>query len=89
MKEKTILRKAKKQHEVIVSADNLTAKNLGPTAQELYALMHLTSCDHAIKRWKDHWMICPVCAQPAELIVDPSYGIIAQTMHRSRKEITN
>lgn len=79
----------KKQHEIFVKADQLTGKNLGPTARELYELMHLTTCDHAVQRWKDHWLMCPVCAQPFGLVVEHGVGIIGQHMHKSRKEITH
>ncbi len=44
-------------------ADQLTAKNLGPTPMELFSLMHLTTCDLAVRSWKDHWTMCPVCCQ--------------------------
>jgi len=79
----------KKQHEIIVPIGKLTSSNLGPDPQELYALMHLTSCDHAIQRWKANWMICPVCNAPAELSIDGSGHVVGYVEHKSRKEITH
>lgn len=48
-------------YKVLVKKENLKTKGLFPTSQELYDLMHLVSCDHAEKRWKDEWSFCPVC----------------------------
>ena len=79
----------KKQHEILVPLGKLTSKNLGPTPQELFSLMHLTSCDHAIERWKDHWLVCPVCSEPQQLTYDQSGAIIGMTVHKSRKERVN
>ena len=81
--------KKPKQHEVLVPPGKLTSKNLGPTSIELYRLMHLTSCDHAIQGWKDHWLMCPVCAQPFGLAVDYGHGIVGTYTHKSREEITH
>lgn len=76
----------KKQHEIFVPPGKLTSKNLGPTPIELYELMHLTSCDHAIKRWKDHWLVCPVCNEPIQLAFDQNGVMIGMTLHKSRKD---
>lgn len=83
--------KTKKQHQIFVPVGKLTSKNLGPTPQELYSLMHLTSCDHAIQRWKPHWMMCPVCCAPFGLAIDTEFGsgIVGCHIHKSRKEITH
>ena len=83
--------KGKKQHEIFVPIGQLTSKNLGPTSRELYELMHLTSCDHAIQRWKEHWMMCPVCGSAFSLIIDVEFGsgIVSAIRHKTRKEITH
>lgn len=51
-------------YKILVQKENLTSRGSLPSSQELYDLMHLTSCEHAIQRWKDHWQFCPVCLQP-------------------------
>jgi hypothetical protein len=74
--------KAKKpQYEILVKKDQLTSKNLSPTPQELYDMMHLTSCEHAIKRWKEEWILCPVCSQAS------SGGDADIYVHKTRKEL--
>lgn len=51
----------KPQYEIVVEKKDLATRSLSPTSQELFDLMHLTSCEHAVQRWKDAWLICPVC----------------------------
>lgn len=75
-----------KQHEIFVKKENLTSQNLSPTSIELFEMMHLTSCEHAIKRWKEEWITCPVCSQPFQYGLD-SYGIVAMQPHKQRKDI--
>ncbi len=72
----------KPQHEILVQKKDLTTRSLSPSSEELFDLMHLTSCDHAIKRWKDHWFLCPVCSQPFAHSWDMTY-----TAHKSRKDL--
>ena len=76
----------KKHHEILVAKDKLTTRSLSPSSQELFDLMHLTSCDHAIKRWRDHWMVCPVCNAPVTLVHDQS-GYGSYIGHKEREEI--
>lgn len=66
-------------HKVFVKRENLTSIGLHPTSKELYDLMHLVSCTHAIQRWKDEWSFCPVCLS----MVDED-GI---ARHKTRKDI--
>lgn len=67
------------QHRILVPKHMLTSKGLMPSSQELFDLMHLTSCDHAINRWKKHWSFCPVCLTTAD--EDGKY------QHRTREEM--
>lgn len=80
-------KKAKKQHEILVQKQDLTTKSLSPTSQELFDMMHLTSCDHAIKRWKDEWILCPVCSLPYHMVVDPVHGVMPYHPHKTREEL--
>ncbi len=66
-------------HKVFVKRDELKTIGLHPTSLELYDLMHLVSCTHAIKRWKDSWSFCPVC-----MTMMDEDGLIR---HRDRKDI--
>ena len=72
----------KKQHEILVSKANLTTRSLSPSSEEIFDLMHLTSCDHAIQRWKAHWLLCPVCNATVMHSGDGSY-----IDHKLREEI--
>ncbi len=65
--------KVRPQHMILVQKDKLTTRSFSPSSQELFELMHLTSCDHAIKKWRDEWMICPVCNQSFILSSEGSY----------------
>lgn len=67
------------EHKVFVKRENLKTLGLHPTSKELYDLMHLVSCDHAIMRWKEEWSFCPVCLGMAG-----EEGWIA---HKERKDI--
>jgi len=79
--------KAKKpQHEILVTKDKLTSHNLSPTSIELFELMHLTSCEHAVKRWKPEWICCPVCGEAFQYSID-SGGVIAIQPHKPRRDI--
>ncbi|MES1986997.1 MAG: hypothetical protein V4440_03030, partial [Pseudomonadota bacterium] len=71
---------AKSKHEILVKREDLTTTGLRPSSQELYDLMHLISCEHAIKRWNIGWSFCPVCL--GRIGED---GITVR--HRPRKEI--
>ncbi len=46
---------------VLVPKDQLTSRGILPSSQELFELMHLTTCQEAVQAWKEHWMFCPVC----------------------------
>jgi hypothetical protein len=82
--------KAKKpQHEILIKKDDLTASNIGPAPDELFQLMHLTSCSHAMERWKADWLICPVCNAPTFPVIDETGRTVGFIEHRSRKEITH
>lgn len=80
-------RKEKKQHEILVTKDNLSTRSLSPTSEELFELMHLTSCDHAIKRWKEAWLICPVCNGTVKYSIDTTYGLVNFIEHKRREDI--
>jgi len=67
-------------HKVLVLKKDLTSQGLYPSSQELYDLMHLTTCEHATKRWQEEWSFCPVCLARYE-----SDGAI---LHRLRKDIS-
>lgn len=66
-------------HKVFVLKKDLTSRGLSPSSAELYDLMHLTTCEHAERRWRDEWTFCPVC-----LVSVDSDGVIE---HRERKDI--
>ena len=70
------------QHEIVVTKDKLTSRSLSPSSDELFELMHLTSCEHAIKKWKDEWLICPVCNQSFAIGFEGAY-----TVHKRREDI--
>lgn len=76
-----------KQHQILVTKDKLTTRSFSPSSQELYDLMHLTSCSHAIQRWKDHWMICPVCNGVVGVEASQEFGVVSYVGHRERSEI--
>jgi hypothetical protein len=79
--------KPKKQHEILVQKKDLTSRSFSPSSQELFDLMHLTSCDHAIKKWRDEWMICPVCNQTFVPQMDHVLGQTSYVFHKSREDI--
>lgn len=81
------LKEQKKQHQIFVEKKDLTTKSLSPTSEELFDLMHLTSCEHAVKRWKPEWILCPVCSQPYELCIDMHDGVIGLQLHKTRKDL--
>lgn len=66
-------------YKVFVKRADLTSIGLHPTSKEIYDLMHITTCELAIKRWKDEWSFCPVCL--ARIEFDGAIN------HRSRKDI--
>lgn len=66
-------------HMILVQRRDLKAHRLSPTSEELFDLMHITSCDHAIQRWKEAWTFCPVCCS-----VPNRMGIIS---HKPKKDI--
>lgn len=47
--------------KVLVEKDKLTSRGIVPSSQELFDLMHLTTCHAAVMMWKPAWMFCPVC----------------------------
>jgi hypothetical protein len=53
-------------HLVLVQKADLTSRGIIPSSQELFDLMHLTTCEQAIQRWKAPWMFCPVCLNTAD-----------------------
>jgi hypothetical protein len=65
---------------MLVKKANLTSKGLFPSSQELFDLMHITSCEHAHERWKKHWSFCPVCGAMPD-----NDGLIK---HKEKAEIT-
>ena len=67
------------QHKIFVTKDKLTSRGILPSSQELFDLMHLTSCEHAASRWKEYWMFCPVC-----LATEDEDGMVN---HKDREEI--
>lgn len=71
------------QHKILVQKDKLTSRGILPSSQELYSLMHLTTCDHANQRWKDYWQFCPVCLQPTLEDEDGNMYVL----HKTRKDI--
>ncbi len=77
----------KKQHEILVQKKDLQTKSFSPSSEELFDLMHLTSCEHAIKRWNPEWMLCPVCSQPYELCIDVYDKVVGLHMHKTRKDL--
>lgn len=83
----SVAKRDRKQHEIIVQKAQLTTRSFSPSSQELFDLMHLTSCDHAIKKWKDHWMICPVCNGVVTTTADETYGVVSYVGHKERAEI--
>ncbi len=70
---------AKAKHRILVPKDKLTTRGLIPSSQELFDMMHLTTCEHAMMRWRDCWMFCPVC-----LTMEGPDG---EWMHKTREEI--
>jgi hypothetical protein len=72
----------KKQHEILVSKAQLTTRSLSPSSEELFELMHLTSCDHEIQRWKANWLLCPVCNGAVINSAEGSY-----VEHKTREDI--
>ncbi len=77
----------KKKHVILVDKSKLTAKNISPTAAELFDLMHLTTCEIAVKRWNPTWFTCPVCAETYKLKFDSHYGVIMAMTHKDREEL--
>lgn len=69
----------KSNHKIFVKKEKLESTGLHPTSKELYDLMHLTSCEHADRRWKEEWSFCPVCL---EMIDEDGYP-----RHKLRKDI--
>lgn len=51
---------------ILVSKDRLTSRGIIPSSQELFDLMHLTTCSQAMDMWRDSWMFCPVCLATQE-----------------------
>jgi len=82
-------RDRKQQHQILVTKDKLTTRSFSPSSQELFDLMHLTSCSHAIQRWKSHWMICPVCNAVVVTKADERNveGVSLYVGHKEREEI--
>ena len=80
-------KRKQKQHEILVNKLDLTTRSLSPTSDELFELMHLTSCDHAIKRWKEQWLLCPVCNGSVKYSVDSTYGLVGYIEHKRREDI--
>lgn len=76
------VRAKKPQHQIVVKKENLTTRSLSPSSQELFELMHLTSCDHAIQRWKANWLLCPVCNGA---IINSAEGSYVE--HKTREDI--
>lgn len=74
---------AKDKHKVFRTKEELTTKGSLPSSQEIYDLMHVTTCEHAIQRWKDYWMFCPVCLSSADITFDGEILVD----HKERAEI--
>lgn len=76
--------KHQERFKVFVQKENLTSRGGLPSSQELYDLMHLTTCQQAEARWKDHWQFCPVCLQATQV---DNEGEDYYVLHSLRKDI--
>lgn len=81
------VRAERKTHMVLVTKDKLTTRSLSPSSSELFDLMHLTTCEIAIKKWNDNWLICPVCNSTVGHQMDSTYGLVSYTRHKPREDI--
>lgn len=66
-------------YKVFVKRADLKSIGLHPTSLEIYDLMHITTCELAIKRWRNTWSFCPVCLA----MIDEDGSI----NHKERKDI--
>lgn len=51
------------RHKILLPRAAIKDNGMSPSNLELFDLMHITSCEIAIKAWQPDWAFCPVCLQ--------------------------